>query len=228
MYASPVTSDPRLALIQDLSAPTRLAGGERRANDPATASQLAAETGVAATTLANHLRRLRDSGLIEVNRRGRHAVYRLAEPGLRDLLSLLNGLRAPAHPSGREPRVAGRCYDHLAGSLGVAVYDALVDRGALVARDGEGEVQLSARADGALRDFGVRLPVERSRRLPAYACLDATVGRPHLGGAIGAEILAVMEDRGWLERGPSERALEITPRGRRALRQRLGAHYPAS
>jgi DNA-binding transcriptional ArsR family regulator len=230
MSSSGVSADPRVGLLQELGDPIRLGVLERLAAGPATATELAGQVGASPTALANHLRRLRDARLVEVERRGRHAVYSLAEPGLQDLLSLLNGLRPqPARNSAAQTPtrpLAARCYDHLAGELGVAFFDTLVAEGALVAREGEGEVTLGPKAEVALGRLGLRPPLGPSRRIPAYACRDATVGRPHLGGILGADLLRVLIERAWIEPAAGERALAVTPAGRRGLRRLLGQSSP--
>ena len=128
--------DERVRLLEDLANPVRYGVLTRLEKGPATASELAAALAVSPTQLANHLRRLRERGLVAARRRGRHATYELAEPGLRELFSVLNELRrdgAPAIPS----VAAGTCYDHLSGRLGVALFDTLSEQGALVP-DGRG------------------------------------------------------------------------------------------
>jgi len=52
----------------------------------------------------------------------------------------------------------------------------------------------------------------------AYPCLDSSEGRPHLGGALGAELARALVARGWVQRQPGTRAARITPAGRRGLR----------
>src|SRR5437764_1392669 len=79
--------------------------------------------------LSNHLRRLRDAGLVKVERRGRHAVYELADSSLAALMPLLDRLTGriadePARPIADFGR-SRLCYYHLAGRLGFGVYRAL-------------------------------------------------------------------------------------------------------
>lgn len=106
------------------------------------ASMLAAEAGVAASTASHHLARLVDGGLIDVSARGRHRYYALAGLHVAELLeaaarvappqpitSLREGTRAHAL------RYARRCYDHLAGRLGVAVAESLEREGFVVGTD---------------------------------------------------------------------------------------------
>src|SRR6202021_433113 len=119
--AMAAAKDPRVQLLAELADDTRYAVLERLEQGPASASELAERLDVSPTQLANHLRRLRDTGLVAVSHQGRLALYELAEPGLREIFSMLNGLRgAPPRPAGRGPAGA-TCYDHLAGWVGVAL-----------------------------------------------------------------------------------------------------------
>jgi DNA-binding transcriptional ArsR family regulator len=220
-------SDPRVQLLAELADETRYAVLERLEQGPASASELSELLGVAPTRLANHLRRLRDAGLVAVSHHGRLAIYRLAEPGLREIFSMLNGLRgAPPKMGGRVP-VAATCYDHLAGWLGVALMDYLVQSGTLHARDGEGELELGPAAAGTLAGLGVALPGTRPRRMLAFSCMDSHAGRPHLGGQLGAQLASSLRHRGWVEPAGRPRRLRVTSTGSRALR-RLGIHTPAT
>ena len=219
-------SDPRVQLLAELADDTRYAVLERLEEGPASASELGEMLRLAAPRLANHLRRLRDAGLVTVSHHGRLAIYQLAEPGLREIFSMLNGLRGtPPKTGGRVPTGA-TCYDHLAGWLGVALMDHLVQSGALQGRDGEGELGLGPAAVGTFADLGVELPRTRPRRMLAFSCMDSHAGRPHLGGQLGAQLAASIRERGWAEPTRRPRRLAVTTAGNRALR-RLGIDVPA-
>ena len=219
-------SDPRVQLLAELADETRYAVLERLEDGPASASELSELLGVAPTRLANHLRRLRDAGLVTVCHHGRLAIYQLAEPGLREIFSMLNGLRgAPPMKNGRVP-VGATCYDHLAGWLGVKLMDHLVQSGALQARDDEGELGLGPAAAGIFADLGVELPRTRPRRMLAFSCMDSRAGRPHLGGQLGAQLATSLRQRGWVEPTGRPRRLRVTPAGHTALGH-LGIHPPA-
>lgn len=211
--------DERVRLLEDLANPVRYGVLTRLERRPATASELAVALGVSPTVLANHLRRLRERGLVAVRHEGRHAAYDLAEPGLRELFSVLNELRPRPVAEPAPSIVVGTCFDHLAGRLGVALFDALADAGAIVP-EGDG-VRLGEGAEAALARFGVGIPPAR-RRLMAYACLDRSEGRPHLGGALGAELATAVIARGWVELQPGSRVARVTPEGRRELGALLG------
>jgi DNA-binding transcriptional ArsR family regulator len=215
-------TDERVRLLEDLANPVRYGVLTRLERGPATASELAVALAVSPTVLANHLRRLRERDLVTVRRDGRHAAYELAEPGLRELFSVLNELRddrADEPPARRPPVAVSTCYDHLAGRVGVALFDALLASGALVPR-GDG-VALGPGADAVLERFRVTVPAAR-RRIMAYACLDAAEGRPHLGGALGAELSRAFVARGWVAHDEGSRAARVTPAGERELRALLG------
>jgi hypothetical protein len=112
------------------------------------------------------------------------------------------------------------CYDHLAGRVGVAVTDALVARGTLVAADGA--FLLPQPGERMLESLGVDVESARAnRRSFARSCMDWSERRPHLAGALGAALASALFDRGWVERRPHDRALLITPMGRGALRSEL-------
>src|SRR6478609_3603108 len=105
--------DPRVALLKELADPLRLRVVDRLGHaGPATVSRLAAELGVSLPQLSNHLRRLRDAGLVSVRRSGRQAIYELADPGLQQLLPLLDSITgrvlAEASPETSAPRVPSR------------------------------------------------------------------------------------------------------------------------
>ncbi len=53
-------------------------------------------------------------------------------------------------------------------------------------------------------------------------CLDWSEQRHHLGGALGASILASFEQSDWVTRRPADRAVTTTERGKQELGQRLG------
>lgn len=191
------------------------------------ASMLAAEAGVAPSTASHHLTRLVDGGLISVVTRGRHRYYALAGPNVADLLEAVARV-APAQPvrSLREGtrahalRYARRCYDHLAGRLGVALADALERQGFVAVTDAAYTV-----TDVGAEQLG-GLGFELSAGDAARACRDWTEQRSHLAGAVGRSLLTGLLERGWLERDAKSRALRVTEAGAVALPAVLGVALP--
>ncbi|CAM5386183.1 winged helix-turn-helix domain-containing protein [Streptomyces violaceorubidus] len=181
---------------------------------------------MAASTLSEHLGKLVAGGLLAEERQGRHRYVRLADDRV---AQLVEDLAAQVAPQARRPRTlraagagsamaAGRtCYDHLAGRLGIAVTDALTERGLLRQDTG------FALTDAGLGWFDAAgIPLRATGRRPlARACLDWTERRPHLAGVAGAALCRHALDAGWCVRIGSERAVKVTPAGEDALSELL-------
>ncbi|MFC0861961.1 ArsR/SmtB family transcription factor [Sphaerimonospora cavernae] len=198
-----------------------------------TASELARYAGVAASTTSEHLGRLVEGGLLAEERQGRHRYVRLADPEIAHLIEDLAGhaVQTATKPAEEGPHTLravsagnalarGRtCYDHLAGRLGIAITEAMTERGLLRQDTG------FALTDEGLRWFGeqgMALTRQRARRPLARGCLDWTERRPHLAGTAGAELCRHAFDAGWCVRIGSGRAVKVTPGGERALAELLG------
>src|SRR5229473_3099817 len=104
-----------------------------------TATELAGVAGMTKQTVSAHLAKLLEARLVAVESQGRHRYFRLDNRDVAQLLESLMGvayrtgaLRARASP--REPalRKARVCYDHLAGEIGVRIYESLLKRRQLV------------------------------------------------------------------------------------------------
>ncbi|MFE7593760.1 ArsR/SmtB family transcription factor [Kitasatospora sp. NPDC057512] len=192
-----------------------------------TAKELARHAGVAASSATEHLNVLVRGGLLVEERHGRHRYLRMADPRVMALIESLAALAPHRAPGPRSLSGSGRqralararlCYDHLAGELGLAVTDAMADRGLL---DWGTDPSLTAKGVAWLGDQGIALP-DASRRPLVRACLDWTERRPHLGGAVGAAVCGHALAEGWLVRIGTTRALSLTDLGRRELREHLG------
>jgi len=212
-------ADPRVALLKELAHPLRLRVIDHLGHlGPAPVSALASALVAPMPELSNHLRRMREAGLVRARRDGRQAVYELADSGVERLLPLLDRLVAPAAPEGRRGRVTASrtCYDHLAGPLGVGLYQQLCECNALCPA-ADGTVALGPRAPAAFAALGVDVgAVEPARRRLAFECLDATEQRPHLAGALGGALATALLERGWIERGDG-REVRVTATGRPRL-----------
>ena len=191
-----------------------------------TAGELARHARVARSTASEHLDRLAAVGLIAEEHQGRHRYVRLADPEAAELVEHLSARAPHPTPPGSLRAATARgalarartCYDHLAGSLGVGITDAMIECGLL---DAEG---WAITPDGLawFADLGIDVEQARSARRPfARRCLDWTERRPHLAGTSGAAICQRFFDTHWLERIGSGRAVRLTPTGRSALSKSL-------
>ena len=187
--------DPRIPLLRELADPLRLQVVDRLGHQgPATVSELARHLDVPMPQLSNHLRRLRVAGLVRSERLGRSVQYELADPGLHALLPLLDRLTArvapPPAPRGATEAAGRSCYSHLAGRLGVSLYERLLACHAVESRD-DGTVQLGSNVE-ALAALGVDAStIEPGRRRFAFECLDAAEHAGHLAGALGDSLASI-------------------------------------
>ena len=192
------------------------------------ATELSQAAGVSPQTTSGHLAKLTEGRLLAVEKQGRHRYYRLSGPQVAEALEALSVLAVAGPPRYRPPgprdqalRQARTCYDHLAGQLGVALSDALIGEGALVAFGPD--FQLTRSGQGLLDELGVDWRgAQAKRRAFARRCLDWSERRHHLGGALGAAVADRCLDLGWTRRGVENRSVEITRKGRRALDGKLG------
>lgn len=189
-----------------------------------TATELADVAGVTKQTISAHLAKLVDAGLLAVEAQGRHRYFRLADDDVAQLLeSLMNvafrtgALRLRSSP--REPalRKARVCYDHLAGELGVLMYERLLARGAF-APDAAG-LRLTDAGSAIVACIGVDLAAANgTRRAFCRTCLDWSERRHHLAGTLGDALLARFEELGWARRSLDSRVVAFSAAGERALR----------
>lgn len=215
--------EPAIASVASLMADAsraqmlmHLLGGRR-----ASATELAAVAGVSAATASGHLSRLLDGRLVQVEQRGRHRYYALADESVARLLESLASVseRDTSHPAWRHPgrarlKFARRCYGHLAGELGVGLFGGLMAVGAFSA-EAEG-LGLTAAGHATLADIGFSPRPASGRRRFASPCHDWSEGRDHLGGALGEQLLEHLLQRHWLRAG-EHRELALTPQGEREL-----------
>ena len=194
-----------------------------------TATELAAIAGITKQTMSAHLSKLVEAALVAVEQQGRHRYFRLADEDVAGLLESLMGvafrtgavriLSSPREPALRKARI---CYDHLAGEVGVRVYEALLHHRVLeMSQKG---LRLS---ESGVQWFG-RLGINtdaaaRQRRTFCRSCMDWSERKFHLAGSLGAALLSRFYDLGWARRDRSSRVIRFTPKGERGLSDLIGA-----
>lgn len=191
-----------------------------------TSTELAVVAGVGAPTASAHLQRMKQLGLVDVWVQGRHRYYRLANHDVAQALEALMVVANPATPrfvpSTPAPlRMARSCYDHLAGTLGVAWHDRLLAMGWLAPAADATDYALTALGARKAAELGMDMELSTRRRF-AYPCMDWSMRRPHVGGSLGAALLDLGIKRGWLQRQLDSRALTVTSKGRRELESIFG------
>ena len=193
-----------------------------------TASELALEAGVSRATASSHLRKLEDGALIRQRPEGRHKYFQLADDTVASALEALMSLSAdrglsrtrpgPKDPALRKARV---CYNHLAGEMGVRMFQHLQSQNCF-ATDTTG-LRLTEAGTQFITDLGLdlsRLP--RSSAPLCRECLDWSARQSHLAGRLGRALLSHFLDQGWARRLENSRIVDFSPDGLRRFEQHFG------
>jgi DNA-binding transcriptional ArsR family regulator len=210
-----------------IAAVAALAGDPARANMLAaltsgqalTAAELANEAGVTAQTASSHLAKLESGGLIAAVKQGRHRYFRLAAADVADMLETMMGvaartgqMRTRPGPSDPALRMARVCYDHLAGEMGVRMFDSLKAANRIAVR-GE-DVRLTRAGEAFAAKFDIDLDALANGRRPlCKPCLDWSMRKSHLAGAIGAALYNRITALGWARRERAGRAVIFSGTG---------------
>lgn len=194
-----------------------LMGGEFMA-----AGELARAAGVMPQTASTHIAKLVDNELVVVRSQGRHRYFRLADADIAHALEALslvaerNTVADKWQRGAYKPLKAARtCYGHLAGELGVELFEGLLARGTLAPHDGHFVITETGREQ--LRALGVALPSGATGRRFAYPCLDWSERRDHLAGSLAVALLEHALAKAWLQKVKDSRALQLSPAGAKAL-----------
>jgi DNA-binding transcriptional ArsR family regulator len=190
-----------------------------------TSTELALVAQVAPSTASVHLTHLKDRGLVRVLAQGKHRYYSLE--GAHTAAALEALMVVAVGPDNRfvsntpqRLRSARTCYDHMAGTVAVALHDRFEKLGWLTTAP---DYDITPAGERGLAAFGIDVESTRAlRRRFAYGCIDWSERRPHIGGALGAALLKVALKRRWLTQDLDSRALRLTRSGQRDLQRHFG------
>ncbi|KMW60434.1 Transcriptional regulator, ArsR family [Candidatus Rhodobacter oscarellae] len=185
-----------------------------------TATELAAEAGVTLQTASGHLAKLSEGDLLRGRKQGRHKYFAIASDEVAAVLEALMGLAAgsghlrtrlgPRDTALREARV---CYNHLAGTMGIAMFDAMISEGQIATQ--KDQISLTAKGHAFAESFGIKMSELEATRAPmCRECLDWSERRSHLAGKLGRAYLSAFLDLGWATRDANSRAVHFSPKGR--------------
>jgi DNA-binding transcriptional ArsR family regulator len=192
-----------------------------------TATELAIVAEISTSTASVHLNRLKEQRLAKVVRQGKHRYYTLFSANVADVLEGLLVLSGTPRDTFRPNTpnslcTARRCYDHIAGALGVMLLSQFIKLDWLrqkVSNDDESHIVAPLGVE-KFESIGVDVAaVKRMRRKFAPYCLDWSERRPHLGGALGAAVLTIALEKGWVTSELDSRALSVTSKGKRELKR---------
>lgn len=188
------------------------------------AGELAHLAGASPQSASAHLTQLLDSGLLAVEQQGRHRFFRLASGEAAEIIEQLSSwIDEPHRRTNVAPhlRKARLCYDHLAGELGVNIFESLSNKGLFAVQQGALELSDQGRSWCQHNDIDLGRSTG-SRRPIVRLCLDWTERRHHVGGHFGAALTDWLMHKQFISRGERQRALIVTETGRIFLRDQFG------
>jgi DNA-binding transcriptional ArsR family regulator len=191
------------------------------------AGELAVTANVAPQTASEHLAKLVQGRLLDVERQGRHRYYRLANEQVADAIEALlvltarpqgsNGSAMPSRSTTGSLEYARTCYGHLAGWLGVRITEILEERG-LIRKFNAKTYSLTAPGRSWFAALGIAVPSSAAAEKKfARRCLDWTERRHHLAGALGCATHKRFRELGWVVPIRESRAERVTMEGRARL-----------
>lgn len=193
-----------------------------------TSTELAVVADVSTSTASVHLSRLKDARLVQVLVQGKHRYYSLAGD---DVAGVLEGLSVLAGAPRRQfvpntphrLRAARTCYDHMAGTIAVLLHDQFRTMEWLSDGGSDNSYDVTHKGIKMFESLGIDVEQTRAlRRRFAFACLDWSERRSHLGGALGAALLKLALKKRWVMEDLDSRALSVTRQGQRELWHRFG------
>ncbi|MFH7013043.1 ArsR/SmtB family transcription factor [Flavobacterium sp. FlaQc-52] len=187
-----------------------------------TATELAIAANTSPQNISMHLAKLLDAGLLCVEKQGRHKYYRFSNKEVAYAIEAMASLIPPVmlekkNSEKHSPiKHCRTCYDHLAGKIGVAVAESLVEQSILL--DSETKLEVTLKGVKWFSDFGINIEeIKKQRRLFLKPCLDWSERKNHIAGSLGASLLDKMIADDWLRRTKDSRAIQITGKGEKEL-----------
>jgi len=188
-----------------------------------TATELAMVVETSAQNISMHLGKLLDADLICVEKQGRHKYYRFSNKEVAYAVeAMANLIPKPEISATKKSEVyppvkyCRTCYDHLAGKIGVALADSLLDQKIILEKNNIFEI--SREGEKWFSDFGIDLKeAQKQKRIFLKPCLDWSERRNHIAGSIGALLLNKMITEDWFRRNKNSRAVTITGKGEKEL-----------
>ncbi|WP_397450061.1 ArsR/SmtB family transcription factor [Pseudomonas sp. NA-150] len=193
------------------------------------ANELALLAGLSTSSAGAHLARLATGGLLKQEERGRKRFFRLAGPEVGAAVEALASasLASCDHvskntlpvvpPTPPLPlRRARVCYDHLGGELAAELYARLLGAGWIEQQ--EQRIEVTSKGVAHFAECGIYVPaLAHRKRQTVCACPDWSERRPHLGGALGAGLLQLFIQLGWLRTTDESTALQVSTNGQRQI-----------
>ncbi|MGL5647985.1 MAG: ArsR/SmtB family transcription factor [Clostridium sp.] len=195
-----------------------LLGGAR------TTGELAKVAGIKPQTATYHLNKMVGLNIIKNNKYGKNSYYKIESEDIAKILELLMQLsKEPKITSLKESvrskqiRFARLCYDHIAGKLGVEIFNKLI-KNEYVEVLGT-SVFLTDEGKDRFKEIGFEVGEEK---YIGELCRDWSEKSNHIAGEIGVMIYSNLLNLGLIEKDKESRKLFLTNEGKEFLKEKLG------
>jgi DNA-binding transcriptional ArsR family regulator/predicted transcriptional regulator len=188
-----------------------------------TATELSIYAETSPQNISMHLSRLVQCDLLSVEKQGRHRYYRFSRQEVAYAIEALANLVPNKSNERRMPegsdiaiRYCRTCYDHLAGKVSVAITGSLLKQQLIL--QNQNTFALTGKGKKMFGMLGIQVAeLEEKRRVMARPCLDWSERQYHLAGSLGAALLDMLLQDGWMRRTKNSRAVIITAKGQKLL-----------
>ncbi len=186
-----------------------------------TAGELAKSAKVTPQTASSHLRKLIEGKLIVVRRQGRHKYYQLSDENVAkaiESIAQISGLLVSnsLNSSSKKKKLefARSCYGHLAGTLGVSITEAMIQKEYLYEVKNEYYVLTTSGQQWlSTLDIDVSKLKANIHALPVH--IDWTMRKNHLAGPLSLALTNKFFELGWIKKGQLKREIIVTPIGKK-------------
>ncbi|MEP6513584.1 MAG: helix-turn-helix domain-containing protein [Parafilimonas sp.] len=188
-----------------------------------TATELAITADTSPQNISMHLTKLVQADLLCVESQGRHRYFKFSRKEIAYAIEAMATLlpHSPAkHNHTNENNQAIKhcrtCYDHLAGKVGVAITDSLLQQKIII--DSKNIFEVSRKGQKWFFDLGIDISeLKQQRRSFLRPCLDWSERRHHISGSLAASLLDKMLLSHWIRRAKNTRAIIFTAKGQKKL-----------
>jgi predicted transcriptional regulator len=175
-----------------------------------TATELAVSVNTSPQNISMHLGKLLDADLLS-NKEVAYALEAMASLVPKPEVAAKS--KTEAYPPIKFCRT---CYDHLAGKIGVALTDSLLEQKIIL--DQNNTFEISSEGEKWFSDFGINLvEAQKQKRIFLKPCLDWSERRNHIAGSVGTLLFNKMLKEDWFRKNENSRAITVTGKGEKEL-----------
>jgi DNA-binding transcriptional ArsR family regulator len=186
-----------------------------------TATELSIAVNTSPQNISMHLAKLLEANLLCVEKQGRHKYYRFSSKEVAYVIEAMANLIPKPELSSKKKtenyppiKYCRTCYDHLAGKMGVALADSLLEQKIII--ENNNTFEISPEGEKWFSNFGINLEeAQKQKRIFLKPCLDWSERRNHIAGSVGTLLLNKMLEQDWIRRTADSRAIIITGNGKK-------------